>query len=137
MPRFDTFFFYFGFSDITPRFDIFLLIQFQWHCAQIRSLPFLFLVLQHRAKILSLCFDLGSQALLPDSIPSFCFGFSDTVLGFDPFVFFQVLGHRAQIRSVFFFSGSLSSFPDSIPSHLFGFSSIAPKFDPLILFLVL
>ena len=125
--------------------------------------PFvLFRVLRHHTRIRSLHFVLGSLASCPDSIPSFCFGFSgitpgfnfficfelsSIAPGFDPFLLFQVLRHRAQIQSLHLFrvirhrarirsfpfvSGSLASRPDSIPSFCFRFSGIELEFDPFI-----
>ena len=100
--------------------------------------PFLFFrVLRHRAKIQSLRFVSGSPASHPDSIPSFCFGFSSITLGFDPFLLFQVLWYHAQIRSFPFVLGSPISHSDLIPSFCFGFSGIMPEFDPFFLFRVL
>ena len=99
----------------------------------VRSL-LLFRVLQHRARIRSLRFVLGSPALCLDLTPSFCFGFSGIVLRFDPFVLFRVLQHRTRIRSLRFVSGSPASHPNSIPSFCFKFSGITTGFDPFVLF---
>ena len=79
----------------------------------------------------------GSPASHPDSIHSFCFGFSGITPRFNPFVLFRVLRHHTMIRSLRFVSGSPASCPDFIPSFSFGFCSIATGFDPFVLFLVL
>ena len=109
-------------------------------------------VLRHRARIRSLQFVSGYRTSHPDSIPSFCFGFSDIAPGFDPFVLFRVLRHRTRIRSLRFVSGSLilrsdstlhfvlgspTSLPDSIPSFCFRFFCLTPGFNPFVLFWVL
>ena len=126
--------FYFGFSNITLRFDPFSFFQVLRYSAQIRSL-FFFRVLLHCSQIRSRPFDTGSLASHPDLIPSICFGFSDIALVFNPFVLFRVVRHRARIRSLRFVSRSPAS--RSIPSFFFGFSSIAHEFDLLVLFRVL
>ena len=96
--------------------------------------PFLlFWVLKHHARIRSLRFVSGSLASSPDSIPSFCFGFSGIAPGFDPVLLFWVLW----IQSLHFVLCSPTSRLDSIPSFCFGFSGIMPGFDSLFLFRVL
>ena len=84
------------------------------------------------ARIRSLPFVSGSLASRPDSISSFCFGFSGIMLGFDPFLLFRVFRHRTLIRSLPFVSGSQASRPDSIPSFCFRFSNIVLGFDPFL-----
>ena len=85
----------------------------------------LFRFLRHHALIRSLCFVSGSLASLLESIPSFCFGFSGIVPGFDPFFLFLVLRHHALIRSLRFVLRSLASCSDLIlSSSFFGFSCI-------------
>ena len=79
----------------------------------------------------------GSPASRSDSIPSFCFRFSDIAPGFDPFILFRVLRHHARIRSLCFVLGSSASRPDYIPSFCFGFSGIMLGFNPFVLFQVL
>ena len=140
--------FCFGFSGIVSGFDPFVLFWDLQHHARIRSFPFVSSSLISRPDSI-LYFDSSSLALCPDSIPSFCFGFSDIMSGFDPFVLFPVLSNRTWIRSLRFISGSLASRTDSIfrfvsgslasrsdsiAEFCFGFSSIAPRFDSFLFY---
>ena len=138
-------FFCFGFFDIEPGFDPFVLIRgsletrpdsipsfcFKFFCIALGFDPFiLFQVLLHRTWIRSLHFVSSSPTSRPESIPSICFGFSSIAPRFDPFVLFPVLRHHALIRSLRFVSSSPASCPDSISSFCFKFSGIVPEFDP-------
>ena len=156
MPEFDPFFLFWVLRDRVWIRSL-LLFRVLWHCAQIRSLLF---VLGSPASCLdsvpsldsipSFCFGFsdivpgfdpffcfGFSDIVPRFNPLFCFRFSDIVPGFDPFFLFRVLRHRARIRSLLLVSSSLALCPDQIHSFYFGLSDIMLGFDPFFLFRVL